>query len=77
MERIQFVEKLNEILEIEDNSFSEESNLRDAEEYDSVSIMAIIAFIDKVFDQRLSSAQFEKITTVKSLMEAIGEDNFE
>jgi len=47
------------------------------EEYDSLSVLSIIAMIDKNFGKQIPSSDFIKITTIKSLMDLIGEEHFE
>jgi len=54
-----------------------ETNLKDLEEYDSLSVLAIIAMIDENFGKQLSSSDFSNVTTVDSLMELIGKQYFE
>ena len=74
-----FISELKDALEIEDEDqeISLETNLKDLEEYDSLSVLSIIAMIDKNFGKQIPSVDFIKITTIKSLMDLIGKDNFE
>jgi len=46
------------------------------EEYDSLSVLSIIAMIDQRFEKQISSSDFIKITTIKSLMDLIGKEHF-
>ena len=73
-----FISELKDALEIEDEDqeISLETNLKDLEEYDSLSVLSIIAMIDKNFGKQIPSVDFIKITTIKSLMDLIGKDNF-
>ena len=73
-----FINELKEALEIEDEDqeITLETNLKELEEYDSLSVLSIIAMIDKNFGKQMSSADFVKITTVSSLMELIGKEHF-
>ena len=73
-----FINELKEALEIEDEDqeITLETNLKELEEYDSLSVLSIIAMIDKNFDKQIPSADFIKITTVSSLMELIGKEHF-
>ena len=79
MKKKEFIDELKEALEIEneDQKISLETNLKDLEEYDSLSVLSIIAMIDKNFAKQIPSLDFIKITTVKTLMELIGEEYFE
>jgi len=74
-----FINELKEALEIEDEDqkITLETNLKDLEEYDSLSVLSIIAMIDQRFEKQISSSDFIKITTIKSLMDLIGKDCFE
>ena len=78
MKKGEFIDELKDALEIEgeDQQITLETNLKDLEEYDSLSVIAIIAMIDKNFGKQIPSADFVKVTTVGSLMELIGEENF-
>ncbi len=73
----EFLEKLTEVLELEDVVLKEETNLKDIEEYDSLSVLSIIAMIDERFGKQIPGNNFQTITTVKSLMNLIGKDSFE
>jgi len=70
------MEKMKTI-EDEDQEITLETNLKDLEEYDSLSVLSIIAMIDKNFGKQISSSDFSKITTVSSLMELIGKEHFQ
>ena len=74
-----FINELKEALEIEDEDkeITLETDLRYVEEYDSLSVLAIIAMVDKNFGKQIPSADFAKVTTIKTLMNLIGEGYFE
>ena len=62
-----FTNELKDALEIEeDQEITLETNLKDLEEYDSLSILSIIAMIDRNFSKQIPSLDFIKITTIKS-----------
>ena len=75
MEKQKFYSEIEEMLETEDK-IMEDTNLRELEEYDSMVVLSLIAFIDENFSKKLSGEQFKDIITVKSLMDKIGADNF-
>lgn len=81
MEKIkkeEFVQDIKEVLEVEDdNKITLDTNLTDLEEYDSLSVLVIITMIDKKYSKQISSSDFEKDTTIKSLMELVGKEYFE
>ena len=74
-----FIKELKDALEIEDEDkeITQETDLRYVEEYDSLSVLAIIAMIDKNFGKQIPSTDFVKVTTVSSLMDLIGKEYFE
>ena len=74
-----FIDELKDALEIEDEDkeITLETDLRDVEEYDSLSVLAIIAMIDENFGKQIPSSDFVKVTTVSSLMDLIGKEHFE
>ena len=78
MKKEEFINELKKALEIE-NEYKEitlETDLRYVEEYDSLSVLAIIAMIDKIFGKQIPSSDFKKVTTVNSLIDLIGEEYF-
>ena len=79
MKKEEFIKGLKEALEIEDEDkeITQETDLRYVEEYDSLSVLAIIAMIDKNFGKQIPSSDFLKVTTVSSLMDLIGKEYFE
>ena len=79
MKKEEFIEELEDALEIEDEDkeITQETDLRYVEEYDSLSVLAIIAMIDKNFGKQIPSSDFLKVTTVSSLMDLIGKEYFE
>ena len=74
-----FIDELKDALEIEDEDkeITLETDLRSIEEYDSLSVLSIIAMIDKNFSKQIPSANFIKITTIKSLIDLIGKEYFD
>ena len=78
MKKNDFYQQLAELLELEDHVvLTAETDLTKLDEFDSLAIMSIVSFADKNFSRQISGESLEKITTVDSLMEAIGRDCFE
>lgn len=81
MEKIkkeEFIQDIKEVLEVEDNKkITVDTNLADLEEYDSLSVLVIVTMIDKKYEKQIFSSDFEKDTTIKSLMELVGKEYFE
>jgi len=74
----EFLDSLKEVLEVEDDDIlTMDTNLKDLEEYDSLSVLVIVAMVDKKYKKQISSSDFEKVTTVNSLISLIGEEYFE
>ncbi len=71
----EFTKQLNDLLEIEDE-LSPETNLKDYEEYDSLAIMSLVAYIHKNFGKQFNARQLNQIDTVSSLIDLIGHDSF-
>ena len=74
-----FIKELKDALEIEDEDqeITLETNFKELEEYDSLSLLSIIAMIDKNFGKQIPSSDFVKVTTVNSLKGLIGKKHFE
>jgi acyl carrier protein len=74
-----FINELKKALEIEDEDqeITVNTYLKDLEEYDSLSVLSIIAMIDKNFGKQIPSSDFAKVTTVNSLKDLIGKKHFE
>lgn len=71
----EFTKQLTDLLEIEDE-LSPETNLKDYEEYDSLAIMSLVAYIHKNFGKQFNARQLNQIDTVSSLIDLIGHDSF-
>lgn len=60
---------LEELLDIEENSLNEDTELADLSEWDSIAIIATIAMFDSYFDKVLTSKQVKEFVTVKDIMD--------
>ena len=76
MKKQEFIDKLKEALEFEKADITENTVMKDIPNYDSMSVMGIIAFVDEHFSKRVTAQQLNAITTIRSLMELIGMENF-
>lgn len=70
-----FLVELADLIEIEDE-LSLDTNLKDYEEFDSMAIMSLVAFVHKNFGKQYNARQLNQIDTVESLVELIGKDSF-
>lgn len=77
MNKNEFVKQLTEYCEFEGNGFNLETTFKSIEGYDSMAIMAIIAFSDEKFNKKLTAQQLIKMTDIMSLIALIGEEKFE
>lgn len=76
MKKEEFPNLLKEALELQDTDLQISTDLTKLEAYDSMAVMAVIAFVDENFSKRLTAKQLATITTVGNLMELIGMENF-
>ncbi len=76
MKKEEFLRLLKEALEFQDIDLQTATDLRKIEAYDSMAVMAVIAFVDENFSKRLTAKQLAAISTVGDLMELIGMENF-
>lgn len=70
------MDDLKETLEFENLDLTENTILKEIENYDSLSILTIIALVDEKFEKKLTAKQLASISTVRSLMELIGLEYF-
>lgn len=71
----EFLGQLAELTEIEDE-LSLESNLKDYDEFDSMAIMSLVAYVHKNFGKQFNARQLNQVDSVESLVELIGRDSF-
>lgn len=77
MKKSEFVEQLSEYCEFENKDFTLNTTFKSIEEFDSLAIMSIIAFVDEKFNMKLTAIQLNDLKDFKSLIEAIGAEKFE
>jgi len=64
-------------MELDDIEVDESTNLKELDQYDSLTILGIIAFIDEKFNKRLTADNFKSVNTIESLIRMIGEEYIE
>lgn len=69
--REDFLQEMQEILQTEEELFLE-FDLESYEEWDSLSKMATLAFLDANFSIKLTLADFENIKTIKDIADLCG-----
>jgi acyl carrier protein len=78
MNKEQFISDLKDLLELDDCKVVKLSTvLVEFDEFDSLSILSLIAYVDHNFGERLSGEDVFKINDVTSLISLIGEHHFE
>ena len=77
MKKNEFVKQLAEYCEFEYLGFNLDTPFKSIEGFDSLALMAMIAFTDEKFNMKLTAQQLMKLTDFKSLIVLIGEDKFE
>lgn len=77
MKKTEFVNKLSEYCEFEKQDLTPETQLNSIEEYDSMAMLTVIAFVYKNFSVNLSSAQLQNFTDFNSIIAVIGDEKFE
>lgn len=73
MNKADFLVELEDILQRED-PVSENDNLEDYDEWDSLSKMAVMAYYDKNFKVKIGLNQLGEIKTVSDLIKLAGEN---
>jgi acyl carrier protein len=71
----EFILGLQEELEIEGN-LENATNIKDLEEWDSMTAMLLIGYISNEFNVTLTSNDLGALTTVDSLIDRIGAEKF-
>ena len=76
MKKIDFYKKFADNMEITSAALSSETVLNELDEYDSMMVMGIIAFVDENFGVKITAKQIAALTDLNSLMILIGSDKF-
>lgn len=73
MNKQQFLNALEDILELEQNTLSGQEILLDIEQWDSLAFLSVIAMADEHFDIVIQGDKLEKINTVNDLVSLVEE----
>lgn len=71
MDKITFIKKFKEVLQ-RDEELSFEDKLDDLDEWDSLSKMTTIAFMDKEFEKKVTFDEINKLETIGDIAKIIG-----
>lgn len=74
MDRESFLEKLSDLLQIEDEGdmITFDTVLNELDEWDSLSKMAVIAFLNKEFNVKISFTDLSQIVVVEDIAKKVG-----
>jgi|LSQX01.3.fsa_nt_gb acyl carrier protein len=67
MDMNEFIEKIKEVLEIEDREVNESDLFRDYDEWDSLAYLSVIAFLDEEYEIQMEEAEFKTLKTIEDL----------
>ena len=71
MNRVQFLEELSEILQL-NTALNELTNLKELEEWDSMAHLGVISLFDIEFSSKITNLQLKEIETVSELITLSG-----
>ncbi len=71
MEKIEFLEKMQDVLQMEDE-LTMDTVLEDLDEWDSLAMMATTAFLDKNFNLKLTFNDFKNFKTIEDIAKKAG-----
>lgn len=71
-----FISDLQEYLEF-DTKLEIGTNFQEVEEWDSLSAMVLMSYVNDNFDFKITPADLESLTSISSLIDRIGRDKFE
>ncbi len=66
----EFIEKLKEVLEIEDHDVNMSDEFRTYDEWSSLAYLSVIAMLDEDYEIQMEEADFKKLRTVADLYNA-------
>lgn len=69
MKREEIIAELEEILDVEENSLNEDTNLVDMDEWDSIARLSVIIFLDEKFQKKITGEELKEIKIVSDILE--------
>ena len=73
MNRDEFLEKIKDILQYEhDEELTYNTNLLDVEEWDSISIISVVAFLDSEFKKKITVNELKDVKTIEEIAQLAG-----
>ena len=77
MNKSEFIKEFSEYCEFEESDIKLDTELKSIEGFDSMAILAIIAFADEKFGIKLPVVQIRSATDIESLSKLLGINKFE
>lgn len=77
MKKSEFINEIVEFCEFEETDLKLDTELKSIDGYDSLKVLAIIAFADEYFAAKLTAKQIHGLTDFNSLISIIGEEKFD
>ncbi len=77
MKKEDFLQELVDSMEMSGVVLQEDTVFKELPDFDSMSVMSIVALVDEKFAKRLSAEQLSTMKTVKNLMELVGMEHFQ
>lgn len=71
----EFVTELKKELEFEE-SLTLDTKLKELDDWDSMSAMVLIGYVSENFNKNLTTDDLKKMTTINSLVDIIGREQF-
>lgn len=71
MNRQEFLNSLEEILELDTNTLKGDEALQDLEQWDSLAFLSVIAMADEHFNIVIQGDKLEKVKTVEDLVDLV------
>jgi acyl carrier protein len=68
MNKKEFIEKIEEIIEVDTGDLTGEENLADLEDWDSLAVMGFIAMVDSQLGMTIEAARIGECKTVNDLV---------
>lgn len=67
-----FIEKFAEAIEIENSSMITPATIfRELDEWDSLTYLSVIAFLDEEFNVQIENDEFKELTTIQNLYDRV------
>ena len=73
MNRNEFLEEMKNILQYEnEEALTYDTNLMDVDEWDSISIISVVAFLDSQFGKKVTVADLQNVDTIDDIAKIAG-----